>query len=427
MKIELDPNALVKSDAFQQAYRDTEAKCNAYVTKKLEAVHEKLSSASAEGMQEEVQKTLLGSDFIQAFADIVVSKASSAGIALPKLKSAVKRKLRGSAASKAINTYCRPNQEKLEGKRAVALFGDKGSGKTHEAYHESLSLYDGEENVTLIDCHADIMPEQLFGHPCAEGDGTPALGWRDGAITEAFRRQIKTGKPQVIILDEFLQLPSTSLNSLKSLLGGLGDNYICTTGKPTGAVATARGVEKLKCPISQIGFIMTSNIGGRYEVRDIDDAMRSRLKIVHMDCKITDVKRVLKPIIEQRQDAFGWSDEASNWLMSALTSIHTDTKRFCNTHELESYAGTRELMGILTQLEHPAEILNVFDERSVLCERPYFVAVDDFGRPNADQKQKFKTIGDSMKSKAKAFKTDEAQTDDDKSKFDALLKHVIIG
>jgi hypothetical protein len=427
MKIELDPTTLVRSDAFKQVHTDIEARCKAYAIEQVKEVSEKLKHVSGDTMHEEVQKTLLGSDFIQAFADLVVSKARTAGISLPALKGTISRKLRGSAAAKAINTYARPGQSKLEGKRAVALFGDKGSGKTHEAYHESVALYAGKENVTLIDCHADIMPEQLFGHPCAEGDGTPALGWRDGSVTEAFRRQIEEGVPQVVIFDEFLQLPSTSLNALKSLLGGLGDNYICTTGKPTGAVGSARGVEKLSCPITDIGFIMTSNVGGRYEVRDIDDAMRSRLKIVHMDCKITDIKRVIKPIIKQRQDAYGWSEEASTWLLSALTSIHTDTKRFANNHELEAYAGTRELMGILTQLEHPAEILNVFDERSVLCERPYFVAVDDFGQPNPDQKAKYKALGDSMKSKAKAFKNEDARSDDDKSRFDALLRHVIIG
>jgi len=207
----------------------------------------------------------------------------------------------------------------------------------------------------------------------------------------------------------------------------MGNDYVCTTGKPTGKVGSARGVEQLHCPIEMIGFVVTSNVGGRYEVRDLDDAMRSRLKIVHMDCKITDIKRVLKPVIEQRQDAYGWSDEASNWLMGALTSLHSDTKRFANNHELETYAGTRELLGILTQLEHPAEILNVFDERSVLCERPYFVAVDDFGHPNPDQKRQFKALGKNLQEKAQAFKKDIAQTEDDKARFDSLLRHVIIG
>lgn len=425
MKVEIDPKALLASDEVQQAFRDIEANVSSQTKRDFSDMEERLKGEFPDVMNGAMQELILGSAFIKAFADLLVGKASKAGVTLPALKATVARRLKGCLSTRAIHTYCRPGQQKMEGKRPLMFVGDKGSGKTHVAYHVGVDLYE-ESNVHLVDCHADIMPESLYGHPCAEGDGTPALGWRDGVVTTAFRRMKATKKPQLIIFDEFLQLPSSSLNALKSLLGGLGEEYVCTTGKPTGKVGKARGVEKLRCGMENIGFIMTSNIGGRYEVRELDDAMKSRIKIFHMDCKVTDIKRVLKPIIEQRQDAYGWSDEASKWLMTALCSVHTDTKRFANTHELETYAGTRELMGVLTQLEHPAEILNIFDERSVLCERPYFVAVDDFGKPNPDQKRKFLDIGASMKAKAKAFQTEDARSDDDKEKFDALLRHVIM-
>lgn len=426
MKIELDPTAIVESRELKQKLQDSEANIMSEVTSKMQDVVDSLKTSFPAEMQEKLQEIILESKFVEAFTDLIVGKASSAGVTLPALRATLTKRLRGDLSTRAIHTYCRPKQSKMEGKRPLMFVGDKGSGKTHTAYHVGIDLYN-IDNVHLIDCHADIMPESLFGHPCAEGDGTPALGWRDGVVTKAFRRQMGTKKPQLVIFDEFLQLPSTSLNALKSLLGGLGDEYVCTTGKPTGKVGTARGVEQLRCNISEIGFIMTSNIGGRYEVRELDDAMKSRIKIFQMDCKLTDIKRVLKPVIEQRQDAYGWTDEASKWLMVALQSLHTDTKRFANSHELETYVGTRELMAILTQLEHPADILNVFDERSVLCERSYFVSVDDFGQPNPDQKEKFRDIGESMKTKARAFKDDDAQSDDDKSKFDAMLRHVIIG
>jgi MoxR-like ATPase len=170
-------------------------------------------------------------------------------------------------------------------KKHILLEGEKGSGKTY-----SIDKFLSEEGIdTVFTAGAEGLESiDLLGYLIPDKSGE--LVWKDGALTEAFRRA--QDHPVVLFFDELLRVPGRELNIL---VGALSPNsrgeYVLRTGRVLEVIDGIAIEETLVVPEDRLWVIGTTNVGAGYAVDDIDEALSDRFRIVRKD---TDEKEMTK-------------------------------------------------------------------------------------------------------------------------------------
>ena len=251
-------------------------------------------------------------------------------------------------------------------KKHVLLEGDKGSGKTYTAVNwakknkfESLFL-GGHEQFESID---------FLGHYIQSSSGK--LSWKDGALSEAFRKA-QQGQKVVLIIDEMLRIPKRELNILVSSLSATNEVYTLRTNR---AIDSENGVAKeevLHAPVENLWIIGTTNVGADYAVEEIDEALADRFKPLRKDVEESELREILNKTARVND----FTKEDVNRLMSFYAKMqrlyHTDIiKKIINIRHLN------EALQIAQQSEEIEEIL----EDSILL----WVERDYSGKPNMEQ------------------------------------------
>jgi midasin (ATPase involved in ribosome maturation) len=170
----------------------------------------------------------------------------------------------------------------------ILIEGEKGSGKT---YSISKFLADEGVDTVFIAGHEGMESIDLLGYLIPDKSGE--LVWKDGALTEAFRRA--QHHQTVLFFDELLRVPSRELNLL---VGALSPNargeYVLRTGRVLEVIDGIAVEETLIVPQDRLWVIGTTNVGAGYAVDEIDEALSDRFRIIRKDTDTDEMKSILK-------------------------------------------------------------------------------------------------------------------------------------
>jgi len=175
-------------------------------------------------------------------------------------------------------------------KKHILIEGEKGSGKTY-----SISKFLDQEGIdtVFIAGHEGLESIDLLGYLIP--DKTGELVWKDGALTEAFRRA--QHHPVVMFFDELLRVPSRELNLL---VGALSPNsreeYVLRTGRVLETVEGIAIEETLIVPSQNLWVIGTTNVGAGYAVDEIDEALSDRFRLVRKDTDKEEMTKILNSL-----------------------------------------------------------------------------------------------------------------------------------
>ena len=203
----------------------------------------------------------------------------------------------------------------------VLIEGDRGSGKTYDAY--AFAFYKGI-NPIFIGGHSGIESIDLLGYliPATndleqnneqtsdtsdpydlkysynysnsnqdKDESKNKLIWKDGALTESIRRA--KHEKTILIIDELLRIPNRELNILLSALTPLRGEYHLRTGRMVKAENGIGIEEVVTCPVENLFVIATTNSGSQYTVDVIDPALAERFIIIRKDTTEETLRNIL--------------------------------------------------------------------------------------------------------------------------------------
>ena len=203
----------------------------------------------------------------------------------------------------------------------VLVEGDRGSGKTYEAFEYAKSLdiepsfvggHAGIESIDLLGClvpyagqENKIEDTSVSAADFFSGDyqmkvsSKDRLIWKDGPIAEAFRKA-QSGKKAILIIDELLRIPQRELNILLTALSPIQGKYNLRTGRIVEVVNGVAREEVLSCDTRDLFVLATTNVGGQYAVDTIDPALAERFIVVRKDTEVDTLIDILKNKAEEK-------------------------------------------------------------------------------------------------------------------------------
>lgn len=189
----------------------------------------------------------------------------------------------------------------------ILLEGERGSGKTHEAF--AFAKASGH-TVVLLQGHESLEAIDMLGYQVHTTAFGPA--WRDGKISEAFREARK--RKVVLIVDELLRIPQRQLSVFLGALTPFDDTYRLNTGRIVEVIDGIGREECLECPTENLCVIATTNIGAEYAVDALDPALAERFHIVRKDTSRDDVLRVIGGLARERGFSAGLAEKMAIFL-----------------------------------------------------------------------------------------------------------------
>lgn len=218
---------------------------------------------------------------------------------------------KGGAASR--DTYA---LEELGFRVPVLFEGDRGAGKTHTARQ-----FARENKFACVECpgHEGIEAPDLLGFLVPYGP--QQMVWKDGPISEAFRRARK--EKTVLILDELLRVPTRELSLLLTAFSPDEGFYRLRTGRILSVEDGVATEEVLECPVENLCVVATTNVGAEYAVDDIDPALAERFVVIRMDTSSDELKRILKQVAKEK----GLSESLVGKAMTFYTKMVEANKR----------------------------------------------------------------------------------------------------
>lgn len=199
----------------------------------------------------------------------------------------------------------------------VIVEGDRGSGKTYEAFAYAKSLdivpsfvggHSGIESIDLLGClvpyagqESKIEDTSVSAADFFSGDyqmkvsstNNNSLIWKDGPIAEAFRKA-QSGEKAILIIDELLRIPQRELNILLTALSPVNGKYNLRTGRILDVNNGVAREEVLSCDTQNLFVLATTNVGGQYAVDTIDPALAERFIVVRKDTEFDTLVSILK-------------------------------------------------------------------------------------------------------------------------------------
>ena len=258
-------------------------------------------------------------------------------------------------------------------KKHILLEGDKGSGKTYTA-----TSWVKENNFTqiFIGGHEQFESIDFLGHYIQQKSGE--LVWKDGALSEAYRKAA-LGKKVVVIIDEILRIPKRELNLLISALSPIDGSYTLRTGRAESSQNGIAKEEVLLAPAQNLWVIGTTNVGAAYAVESMDEALSDRFKPIRKDTTEEELRKILLSTVQKRN--------FSNEHVEKLMQFYIKMKRLYTTNILTKIVNIRQLCEAIEIATHQNEIKEIIKDSLLL-----WVERDLDGRPNSEQVLAVKSV-----------------------------------
>lgn len=236
----------------------------------------------------------------------------------------------GVAATTSSNDPLTDKLDRYAFTKHVLMEGDKGSGKTVGA--EAYARKHGIDPLFIVG-HEGMESTDLLGHFVRMADGS--MAWKDGKLTEAFRRAESCDKT-ILILDEMLRIPQRHLSVLVGALSPSSEGcYRLNTGRPLAAVDGVIREEVLTCHKSMLWVVATTNIGAGYAVDQIDSALSDRFRRVRVDTTKEKIQTVLKSIVDERSFSPAWVDRlVAFWEAMTSAKVQGELTQIVNLRHL---------------------------------------------------------------------------------------------
>lgn len=284
----------------------------------------------------------------------------------------------------------------------VLVEGDRGSGKTYEAFEYAKSLdiepsfvggHAGIESIDLLGClvpyagqENKIEDTSVSAADFFSGDyqmkvssnSSNSLIWKDGPIAEAFRKA-QNGKKSILIIDELLRIPQRELNILLTALSPVHGKYNLRTGRILEVIDGVAREEVLSCDTRDLFVLATTNVGGQYAVDAIDPALAERFIVLRKDTEFDTLVSILK----QKAREKGFNETLAEKAGLFLNRM-TDAKE---QGLIEEVPTLRTLSRAFDLAEKEDEVKDYIFDQHLL-----WVARDVYGKPDKEQVRCVKRI-----------------------------------
>lgn len=294
---------------------------------------------------------------IKSVLDVIKSEE------LEELKSRFENVIAGvkATAEDSLVKYFR----QLAFKTPVLIEGERGSGKTYGARHFAIS-----KSIDLIevDGHEGVESHDLLGFFVPDGEG--GLIWKDGGLTEAFRRA-RTGKV-VLLVDEILRIPQRPLSVFLSALSPFKGHYKLRTGRMVATEDEVGVEESIEVPCENLFVVATTNVGSQYAVDSIDPALAERFVVLRKDTDVETLEKVLGGVASKK----GFSSK----LVAKLVSFWSKMEELKRQGMINQAPTVRTLARALDIADSEAEIKETLNYQVLL-----WVARDIDGFPVREQ------------------------------------------
>lgn len=284
----------------------------------------------------------------------------------------------------------------------VLVEGDRGSGKTYEAFEYAKSLniepsfvggHAGIESIDLLGClvpyagqENKLQDTSVSAADFFSGDyqmnissnNNNSLIWKDGPIAEAFRKA-QNGEKAILIIDELLRIPQRELNILLTALSPVHGKYNLRTGRILEVIDGVAREEVLSCDTRDLFVLATTNVGGQYAVDTIDPALAERFVVVRKDTEFDTLVSILK----QKAREKGFNETMAEKAGLFLNRM-TDAKE---QGLIEEVPTLRTLSRAFDLAEKEDEVKDYIFDQHLL-----WVARDVYGKPDKEQVRCVKRI-----------------------------------
>ena len=257
-------------------------------------------------------------------------------------------------------------------RKHILLDGDKGSGKTYSATQWGKNANYAQ---IFIGGHEQFESIDFLGHYIQQGNGE--LIWKDGALSQAFRKA-KDGDKTILIIDEMLRIPKRELNILISALSSIDGSYVLRTGRALGAKNSIAIEEVIKAPMSNLWVIGTTNIGVGYAVEEMDEALIDRFKPIRKDTTSDELRTILLRAAKKKKFTS---------YVSKLMDFYEKMNRLHTTKIINKIVNIRHLTEVIELARSEDEIKDIMIDSQLL-----WVDRNFDGTPNLEQLNAVKSV-----------------------------------
>lgn len=224
----------------------------------------------------------------------------------------------------------------------MCIVGDPGSGKTYSAREF------GEEAEYFIEvqCDPSLEPIDLRGGivPSVDDEGRMTYVWRDGMLSQAFRRA-QDGMKVVLLLDEILRINARERSVfLSSLSPDPQGNYVLKTGRVIKDDDGYDVEECLKAPKDKLTIIATTNSGAAFDIDRADPAFKDRFVFERHD---SDISTVMTVVRSKTEDVTA---------IKAINLVYTGLMKFHVSGDLTGKPSLRHMCNVIDMVSHGVEL-----------------------------------------------------------------------
>ncbi len=284
----------------------------------------------------------------------------------------------------------------------VLVEGDRGSGKTHEAFAYAKSIgiepsfvggHAGIESIDLLGClvHYAGQQQEIEDTSVSAADffsgnyqlqvssnNSNGLIWKDGPIAEAFRKA-QGGEKSILIIDELLRIPQRELNILLTALSPVDGKYHIRTGRILEVINGVAKEETLSCDTNKLFVLATTNVGGQYAVETIDPALAERFMVVRKDTEYDKLVSILKEKCKEKNFDETFAEKAGVFFNRMISAKEQGLIEECPT--------LRTLSRAFDLADKEDEINDYIFDQHLL-----WVTRDVYGKPDKEQVKVVKQI-----------------------------------
>ena len=254
--------------------------------------------------------------------------------------------------------------------------GEQGSGKTYAALTVAQKLMDtGKANdIVVVQGDNSVEGVDLLGYWIKAQDGS--FVWKDGGITEAFRKASK-GQKVILIIDEILRIRTKERDLLVRALTVWKDGkYRLRTGRVLGVEDGVAQEEILEVPRENLWVIGTTNIGSQFAVDEYDPAFAERFVLLRADTTEADLRRILTRKCDEM--------EFPPVVVGLLINFWEKCRKVYNAGDLAGVPTTRTLVRALEVA--PSKTVKGVKE-GLWLQRYLWIGRDSLGYPVKEQEE----------------------------------------